>query len=434
MSEIIFLQIGQCGNQIGWEFWEKALQEHKEYHKNAPYDLSYKSFFETTQRGNAQDLTNLRARAILIDSETNVTKQLEASAIRNIFRDCSISVDVGGAGNNWGIGYHTNGPMQIESVLEKIRKLAEPCDHLESFFMLYSLGGGTGSGFGSYILERVAEQYPRLWKMATVVTPTDDDPAVVISPYNSLLSCAHLCKYANCVFPVENTKLAEFVKGADKDLKGAFSQMNSVVANFLLDLTAGSRFAGKMNVDLSEIETNMVPFPHHKFLVGGISPINPKEAARSESAYFTEAMSRKATLCSIDPTQGTYLSSALLIRGNVSESQVQKSTTDMAQHMRFPVWNTEHWKIGLCSTAPLRSKVSICSLSNTTAITGMFDTLISRYEKLASRGAYLHNLINEGVSNEDFEEAADIINFVRDEYESINTNETQIRPRKEIFV
>ncbi|EAY06317.1 Tubulin/FtsZ family, GTPase domain containing protein [Trichomonas vaginalis G3] len=434
MSEIIFLQIGQCGNQIGWEFWEKALKEHKDYHKNAPYDLSYKSFFEIRERGSFENIKDVRARAVLIDSETNVTKQLETSAIRDIFRGCSISVDVGGAGNNWAVGYHQNGHLQIDSVLEKIRKLAEPCNHLESFFMLYSLGGGTGSGFGSYILERVAEEYPRLWKMATVVTPTDDDPAVVTAPYNSLLSCAHLCKYANCVFPVENASLQRFVSGAEPNTKGAFSQMNSVVANFLLDLTAGSRFSGKMNVDLSEIETNMVPFPHHKFLVGGISPIYPKNPPRSEKSFFSEAMSNKATLCDIDHSQGTYLSTALLIRGNISESSVQQNTTQLAEKMKFPKWNTEHWKIGLCSTPSLTSKISICSLCNTTSITGMFDTILGRYTKLASRGAYIHLFNDNGVEREDFEEAADLINFVRDEYDSVATEDDVIPPRPKIFV
>lgn len=32
----------------------------------------------------------------------------------------------------------------------------EPCDSLQGFMLLHSLGGGTGSGLGSYILQQLA--------------------------------------------------------------------------------------------------------------------------------------------------------------------------------------------------------------------------------------------------------------------------------------
>lgn len=36
------------------------------------------------------------------------------------------------------------------------RLQAEACDSLQGFMLLHSLGGGTGSGLGSYILEQLA--------------------------------------------------------------------------------------------------------------------------------------------------------------------------------------------------------------------------------------------------------------------------------------
>jgi len=432
MSEIIFLQIGQCGNQIGWKFWEKALEEHQNYHKIAPYDLSYNSFFEIAEKGSFENIKDVRARAILIDSETNVTKQLQTSKIGSLFRGGSVSVDVGGAGNNWAIGYHKNGPNQIESVLERIRKLAEPCHHLESFFMLYSLGGGTGSGFGSYILESLADQYPKLWKMATVVTPTGEETDVVTSPYNSALSTSHLCKYADCVFPIENNALQRFVSGVEMNTSGAFDQMNSVVANFLLDLTAGCRFSGKMNVDLGEIQTNMVPFPNHKFLVSGISPIVANNPPRSVAGYFTEANSAKATLCDIDPNTGMYLASALLVRGEMSLTSVRSSIDRLTEKMQFPLWNSEKWKIGLCSYPPLKSKLSICSLTNTSSVSKIFDVMLNRFNKLYQRRAYLH-AFTQHMDKDQIDEAASILEFFRSEYEDVRIEE-EIPPRPKIIV
>jgi hypothetical protein len=106
------------------------------------------------------------------------------------------------------------------------------------------------------------------------------------------------------VFPIENVSLKNYVHGVEQKSPEAVDQMNTVIANFLLDLTAGSRFSGKMNVDLREIETNMVPFPNHKFLCSGISPIATDNAPRNVTGFFTEAMSRKATLCDVDAHAG----------------------------------------------------------------------------------------------------------------------------------
>lgn len=38
-------------------------------------------------------------------------------------------------------------------------------------------------------------------------------------------------------------------------------------------IVSGSRFAGAMNVDMSDIGTNLVPYPKLQFVSTGLSPI-----------------------------------------------------------------------------------------------------------------------------------------------------------------
>ncbi len=64
--------------------------------------------------------------------------------------------DVSGAGNNWAHGNHVYGPQYREQILERVRRTVEACDSIQSFLLLHSLGGGTGSGVGTYILEMLA--------------------------------------------------------------------------------------------------------------------------------------------------------------------------------------------------------------------------------------------------------------------------------------
>jgi tubulin epsilon len=72
--------------------------------------------------------------------------------LRTLFDQRAILTDVSGAGNNWAHGYHVYGPQYQDHIFEMIRCEAEQCDSLQGFFLIHSLGGGTGSGLGSYLL------------------------------------------------------------------------------------------------------------------------------------------------------------------------------------------------------------------------------------------------------------------------------------------
>lgn len=431
MADVITLQIGQCGNQIGWEFWEKALNEHQKYHQTAMYDTSYKSFFEIIGKGSIEDTKNIRAKAILIDSELNVTNQLQRSKIGKIFGDNIVSEDITGAGNNWAVGFTERGPELAEKILEKVRKMAERCEKLRSFFMLYSLGGGTGSGSGSYILSQLADHYPKQWRMATVVMPSDNSD-VIIAPYNCAMATSKLCEYADCVFPVENSALMNFVHDKE-DSKRAFKQMNAVVANFLLDLTAGSRFPGQINVDLSEIKTNMIPYKNHKFLISGISPINPQNAPRSNTGYFTESITTKSALCTVNHSKGTYFASSVFVRGSITISQIRSNIDKMKQNMRFPIWNSNPWKIGMCSIPPLYSNFSVLFLTNNTSTGTIFKAIRSDFDQLFKRRAYVQMYTDHGIEVEDMLAAQDTLGFFESEYLDLDTTQPS-EPRPKIVV
>ncbi|KAH9640350.1 hypothetical protein HF086_001702 [Spodoptera exigua] len=63
-------------------------------------------------------------------------------------------------GNNWAKGHYTEGAELVESVMDVVRKEAEPCDCLQGFQLTHSLGGGTGSGLGTLLLSKLREEYP----------------------------------------------------------------------------------------------------------------------------------------------------------------------------------------------------------------------------------------------------------------------------------
>jgi tubulin beta len=66
-----------------------------------------------------------------------------------------------------------------------IRKEAESCDALQGLQLVHSLGGGTGSGLGTLLLNELGEEYPdRILSMYSIV-PSPKVSDIVVEPYNS---------------------------------------------------------------------------------------------------------------------------------------------------------------------------------------------------------------------------------------------------------
>lgn len=84
------------------------------------------------------------------------------------------------------------------------------CDSLQSFFLTHSLGGGTGSGLGTYLLTLLEDHFPNVYRFSSVVFPSEDDD-VITSPYNSVLALGELTEHADCVLPVDNSSLSGVV-------------------------------------------------------------------------------------------------------------------------------------------------------------------------------------------------------------------------------
>ena len=97
---------------------------------------------------------------------------------------------------------------------DNIKYAVEKCDSLQSFFLIHSLGGGTGSGLGTRILSILEDNFPEVFRFTASVFPSKDDD-VVTSPYNSLFSLYELMKHADCTLPIDNQALLSIVDNVE---------------------------------------------------------------------------------------------------------------------------------------------------------------------------------------------------------------------------
>ena len=338
MTQSIVIQVGQCGNQIGCRFWDLALREHAAINKKGNFDDALGTFFRNVDvrydpprdipvENGSSPIASLKARAVLIDMEEGVVNENLKGPLGDIFDTRQLITSVSGSGNNWAVGHYTYGARYRESIIETVRRAAEKCDCLQSFLIMHSIGGGTGSGLGSLVPELLKDEFPEVYRFVTAVFPSEDDD-VVTSPYNSVLALHQLIEYADCVLPVENQALidicAKINEGSklkarpgtavstgsalSQSSKKPFDSMNNIVANMLLSLTASPRFEGCLNVDINEITMNLVPFPRMHFLVPAITPLYALADVhcppRRLDQMFTDAFSREYQLIRADPKHG----------------------------------------------------------------------------------------------------------------------------------
>jgi hypothetical protein len=69
----------------------------------------------------------------------------------------------------------------------------------QGFMLLHSIAGGTGSGLGSFILERMNDRFPKKLIQTYSVFPDTQSADVVVNPYNSLLAMRRLTQDADSV-------------------------------------------------------------------------------------------------------------------------------------------------------------------------------------------------------------------------------------------
>lgn len=92
-------------------------------------------------------------------------------------------------GNNWAMGYFGFPSDYEEIVMDSIRREIERSDRLQGIQITHSIGGGTGSGFGSLILDQLTEEYPTSTIFTYPVIPSTNPPGDgTVHAYNAVLT------------------------------------------------------------------------------------------------------------------------------------------------------------------------------------------------------------------------------------------------------
>ena len=97
--------------------------------------------------------------------------EVRTGTYRQLFHPEQLITGKEDAANNYARGHYTIGKEQIEVSMDKIRRLTDSCSGLQGFVVFHSFGGGTGSGFGSLLMERLSIDYGKKAKLGFSIYP-----------------------------------------------------------------------------------------------------------------------------------------------------------------------------------------------------------------------------------------------------------------------
>ncbi|KAI9635778.1 putative tubulin gamma chain [Dioszegia hungarica] len=455
--EIITLQAGQAGNQIGAQYWQKLCAEH-----GISPTGTLEDWAADGGQGDRKDVFFYQAddehyvpRAILIDLEPRVINQILASPFKSLYNPENIymSKDGGGAGNNWAQGYSA-GEKVYEELMEMIDREADGSDSLEwcmgqtpvkwvrapgrsGFSLLHSIAGGTGSGLGSFLLERLSDRFPKKLIQTYSVFPESSD--VVVQPYNSLLACKRLVNNADSVVVLDNAALTRIAADRLNVQDPSFMQTNQLVSTVMAATTTTLRYPSYMNNDLVGIIASLIPTPRCHFLTTSYTPFTSDEIDKAKSVRKTttlDVMRRllqpKNRLVSTTASKSScYISCLNIISGDVDPTDVHKSLLRIRERQlaNFVPWGPASIQVALTRKRGMpgreaSNRVSGVMLGNHTSIASLFKRMIDQYDRLRKRNAFLEQYKKEDMfanGLEEFDDSRRVVAELADEYRAMES-------------
>ncbi|KAL8736271.1 MAG: hypothetical protein Q9166_000426 [cf. Caloplaca sp. 2 TL-2023] len=423
MREIVHLQTGQCGNQIGAAFWQNISGEHGldgsgTYNGTSDLQLERMNVYF-----NEAANTKYVPRAVLVDLEPGTMDAVRAGPFGQLFRPDNFVFGQSGAGNNWAKGHYTEGAELVDQVLDVVRREAEGCDCLQGFQITHSLGGGTGAGMGTLLISKIREEFPDRMMATFSVVPSPKVSDTVVEPYNATLSIHQLVENSDETFCIDNEALYDICHRTLKLNNPSYGDLNHLVSAVMSGVTTCLRFPGQLNSDLRKLAVNMVPFPRLHFFMVGFAPLTSRGAYNFRAVTVPELTQQmydpKNMMAASDFRNGRYLTCAAIFRGKVSMKEVEDQMRNVQNKNAsyFVEWIPNNVQTALCSIPPRGLRMSSTFIGNSTSIQELFKRVGDQFTAMYRRKAFLHWYTGEGMDEMEFTEAESNMNDLVSEYQ-----------------
>ncbi len=382
----------------------------------------------------------------------------------------------------------------MDLCLDRIRKLADNCTGLQGFLVFNAVGGGTGSGLGSLLLERLSVDYGKKSKLGFTVYPSPQVSTSVVEPYNSVLSTHSLLEHTDVSILLDNEAIYDICRRSLDIERPTYTNLNRLVSQVcfalrcfwcfifplccfvdfyiiffgsyfffqgrlsreverseaylcivtimfqvISSLTASLRFDGALNVDVTEFQTNLVPYPRIHFMLSSYAPVISAEKAYHEQLSVAEitnsAFEPSSMMAKCDPRHGKYMACCLMYRGDVVPKDVNAAvaTIKTKRTIQFVDWCPTGFKCGINYQPPTvvpggdlaKVQRAVCMISNSTSVAEVFSRIDHKFDLMYAKRAFVHWYVGEGMEEGEFSEAREDLAALEKDYEEVGAESAE---------
>jgi tubulin alpha len=439
MPDVISIHVGQAGVQIGASCWELYCLEHGiqpdgQIASDGPASDSVDwptTLFSETRTG------KFVPRAVLVDLDPTVVDEVRTGSFRQLFHPEQLISGREDAASNYARGHFTVGKDLIEATRERIRKVAEQSSGVQGVVLFHSICGGTGSGFGSLVLDHAAVDFQKIPRCQLMVLPSPDLSTAVVEPYNAVLGASAMIDSADFTVTMDNEALYGLCRRALDIERPTYTDLNRLIANVASSLTCCMRFGGPLHVDLNHLLVNLVPYGQMHFLTASFAPVVTRESFYHEQlsvADITNALLERANMMTSLPflESWKYVAFGLMYRGDVLPKDVSDAifAIKTKRTVRFVDWCPTGFKIGITYEPPRgfpgggckNVGRSVCSFVNTNALVGAWGTVGHKCDLLLAKRAFVHWYVGEGLDEAELVSSREDLKLLERDYEEIDAD------------
>ncbi|ORM42233.1 Tubulin delta chain [Babesia sp. Xinjiang] len=202
-----------------------------------------------------------------------------------------------------------NAALHRAEICDIIRKYVEETDILSGFLSFGSLGGGSGSGIGSYLSKLFADQYPKTLHVPIAIAPFSHGESGSQS-LNMTLALSYYQEYCDGIILLQNDQQQEMCEQLFGGDSTSFNSFNEVCALNLFHglrppsstcpISGGIRF----HRPLHYITDGLCSYPSLKILNLHLMPLDRLDGSKNGSENVQQMVNQLADTLKADPTLG----------------------------------------------------------------------------------------------------------------------------------
>lgn len=417
--EVITIGVGGAGCRMAYQFWRRIMAEHgigSDGRQRQGFAPPPKTFFEQAGAG------RFIPRALFVDLDDSLRAELEQGELTDVLHpDYTLSGSKGPASGNFARGRSADRKL-IDKVDDRVRKLVDNSDNVQGFILFHALPGGTGSGLGTVLLERLGVDYRKKSRLSFTLMPSAALRRDFSEYHNAVLGLSELVEHSEVSFVFDNQAMHDICIKSLGVKRPGFEHLNELISRAASDVTAGMRFenAGPL-VDLSAFQTKLVPYPRLHFMTLSLAHLASKEQAQTleddlpsmSEMVVNPRRSCLASLSGFDPGEDEYMAALLIYRGALESKEVNAAAQWLKTNRKlsFAQGTSGGLLTGICEvpTGTLRGDHvaafprTVTMIGNPLYVSKYFSKGVTEhFDEMFAERAFVHSYEKAGVDGDAF--------------------------------